>query len=241
MRAIIMQIRRRQSPWAVWVYNRSKAFLRFSVPCIKPLHGLLYVLYRSVLAVYFWTRHAFWDVPLFTSQCARVGKGLRLIRGMPRLSGYVRIELGDYVVLHGSSEICGAKVFDEPVLRIGDHSHLGNNLLIMVARRIEIGAHCLIANDVSIVDNDGHPIDPLKRLQYLPPEPEACREVVIGDNVWIGKGSIILKGVTIGEGAIVAAGSVVTRDVPPYTVVAGNPARVVKQLSHAERGSESHG
>lgn len=230
MRALIMQIRRQQTPWGRVMYRAAKAVMRFSVPCIKPLHGGLYLLYRALLTSYYWLRHAFWDVPLFSSQCARVGKGLRLIRGIPRLSGYVRIELGDYVVLHGSSEICGAKVFDEPVFVVGDHSHLGNNLLVMVAKRIQIGKHCLIANDVTIVDNDGHPIDPQKRLQYLPPEPEACKEVIIGDNVWVGKSSIILKGVTIGNGAIVAAGSVVTKDVPPYTIVAGNPARVVKQL-----------
>ncbi len=236
MRSILTKIRRQEGSWARWAYRTGKALLRFSVPRVKPLHGVLYLLYRLVLAGYYWTRHAFWDVPLFSSQCAQVGRGLRLIRGIPRLSGYVRIELGDYVVLHGSSEICGAKVFDEPVLRIGNHSHLGNNLLIMVAKRIEIGDHCLIANDVTIADNDGHPLDPLKRLQYLPPEPDACREVIIGNNVWIGKGSIILKGVTIGDGAIVAAGSVVTKDVPPYTVAAGNPARVVKHLCPPEEG-----
>ncbi len=225
-----MKIRRQDAPWAAWVYRSVKAWQRFSVPCIKPLHGVLYLLYRVFLSTYYWLRHALWDVPLFASQCARVGKGLRLIRGIPRLLGYARIELGDYVVLHGSSEICGAKVFDDPVLIIGSHSHLGNNLLIMVAKRVQIGNHCLIANDVTIADNDGHPIDPEKRLRDLPPEPQACKPVIIGDNVWIGKGSIILKGVTIGEGAVVAAGSVVTKDVPAYTLVAGNPARVIKSL-----------
>jgi acetyltransferase-like isoleucine patch superfamily enzyme len=237
MRAIITRIRRQETPWAAWAYRALKALMRFSVPCVKPVHGTLYLLYRATVAGYYWCRHALWDVPLFCSQCARVGKGLRLIRGIPRLSGYVRLELGSYVVLHGSSEICGAKVFDEPVLVIGDHSHLGNNLLIMVAKRIQIGSHCLIANDVVIADNDGHPLDPAKRLQYLPPDREDCKEVFIGDNVWIGKGSIILKGVHIGDGAIVAAGSVVTKDVPSYTVVAGNPARVVKHLMPEVEGT----
>lgn len=230
MRAIIMQIRRQQTPWAATVHRFAKALVRFSLPCIKPVHGSLYLLYRAFLATYYCLRHAFWDAPLFSSQCARVGRGLRLIRGIPRLSGYVQIELGNYVVLHGSTEICGSKVFEKPVLRVGDHTHLGNNLLFMVAKRIEIGDHCLVANDVTIVDNDGHPTDPAKRLQYLPPDPEGCREVIIGNNVWIAKGSTILKGVRIGDGAIIAAGSVVTKDVPAYSIVAGNPARVVKQL-----------
>lgn len=230
MRTVIQQIRRQQIPLAAAIYRLLKSFVRFSIPCFKPIHTLLYLLYRAVVFTYWWLRHALWDVPLFSTQCARVGKGLRLIRGIPRLSGYVRMEIGDFVVMHGSTEICGAKVFDEPVFRIGNHTHLGNNLLIMVAKRIEIGNHCLIANDVTIADNDGHPTAPDKRLKYLPPEPEDCREVIISDNVWIGKGSIILKGVYIGEGAVIAAGSVVTKDVPPFTVVAGNPARVVKQL-----------
>lgn len=58
--------------------------------------------------------------------------------------------------------------------------------------------------------------------------------VIIGNDVWIGAGSIIMNGVTIGEGAIVGAGSVVTRDVPPYTVVAGNPARMIREIKPNE-------
>lgn len=56
--------------------------------------------------------------------------------------------------------------------------------------------------------------------------------IVIEDNVWIGEYAAVLKGVTIGTGAIVASHAVVTKDVPPYTIVAGNPARVVKELDH---------
>ena len=60
------------------------------------------------------------------------------------------------------------------------------------------------------------------------------KPIVIKDNVWIGRDCRILKGVTVGEGSIVALGAIVTKDVPPYTVVAGNPAKVVKQLSRDE-------
>jgi acetyltransferase-like isoleucine patch superfamily enzyme len=59
--------------------------------------------------------------------------------------------------------------------------------------------------------------------------------VIIGNSVWIGVNSTILKGVTIGEGSVVGAGSVVTKDVPPWTIVAGNPARVIREIPENER------
>jgi acetyltransferase-like isoleucine patch superfamily enzyme len=64
------------------------------------------------------------------------------------------------------------------------------------------------------------------------------RPVVLGDDVWVGAGAVILKGVTVGDGAVVAARAVVTRDVPADTVVAGNPARVVKRLATADGTGE---
>lgn len=102
-----------------------------------------------------------------------------------------------------------------------------------------IGDHVIISNHVSIYDNNNHPTRPSQRIKmtesgfYSPLwkwEQSAHKPVHIGNNVWIGEYSTILKGVTIGEGAIVGCHSVVTKDVPPYAVVAGNPARVVKML-----------
>ena len=123
---------------------------------------------------------------------------------------------------------------------VGDYTLL-NGALIMAEERIEIGSYCLISWNVGIADSDFHPLDPAARRQdalalapYLknrPPRPEIrTAPVLIRDNVWIGMGAVILKGVTIGENSVVAAGAIVTRDVPPNTVVAGNPARVVKEL-----------
>ena len=79
-------------------------------------------------------------------------------------------------------------------------------------------------------DSSGHPTDPAERLAGLPPSPDKVRPVTVGDNVWLGTNCFILPGTTIGEGSIVAAGAVVRGEVPPYTVVAGNPARVVAML-----------
>ncbi len=123
---------------------------------------------------------------------------------------------------------------------IGDYTLL-NGALVMADERIEIGSYCLISWNVGIADSDFHPLAPAQRrvdamalapfFEGRPPRPKLeTRPVRIADNVWIGMNAIILKGVTIGENSVVAAGSVVTRDVPANTVVAGNPAVAVKQL-----------
>jgi len=125
---------------------------------------------------------------------------------------------------------------------IGDFT-LVNGALIMAEDRIDIGSHCLISWNVGIADSDFHPLEPAQRLidaQALapffkdrPPRPKLkTAPVIISDNVWIGMNATILKGVTIGENSVVAAGSVVTKSVPPNTVVAGNPAVAVKTFSN---------
>jgi acetyltransferase-like isoleucine patch superfamily enzyme len=111
----------------------------------------------------------------------------------------------------------------------------------MCEDQIEIGSHCLVSWNVGIADSDFHPIEPAQRLidaralaPYLkdrPPRPTLkTAPVKIGDNVWIGMNAVILKGVTIGENSVVAAGAVVTKSVEPNTVVAGNPATVVRNF-----------
>jgi acetyltransferase-like isoleucine patch superfamily enzyme len=123
---------------------------------------------------------------------------------------------------------------------IGDFSLL-NGALLMADELIEIGQHVLISWNVGIADSDFHPLDAVKRKQDTyalapfykdrPPRPVLrTAPVKICDNAWIGMNAVILKGVTIGENAVVAAGAVVTKDVPPNVVVAGNPAVIVKQL-----------
>lgn len=106
------------------------------------------------------------------------------------------------------------------VLKVGNGTYLNRNTLVVAQERVEIGKMCRIAWDVVIMDSDLHPIAG-RALENKP--------VVIGDDVWIGCRCIILKGVEIGHGAIIAAGSVVTKSIPPGTIAAGVPARVISQ------------
>ena len=136
---------------------------------------------------------------------------------------------------------CSFAIGAEGSCSIGDFT-LMNGALVMAEERIEIGSYCLISWNVGIADSDFHPLEPAQRrvdahalapfFEGRPPRPKLkTAPVIIGDNVWIGMNVTILKGVTIGENSVVAAGSVVTKSVPANTVVAGNPAVAVKQLS----------
>ena len=111
------------------------------------------------------------------------------------------------------------------ILRIGNGTYLNRNTAVVAQKLVDIGRDCRISWDVIIMDSDLHPI--LGRTREDQP-------VIIEDRVWIGCRSIIVKGVHIGSGAIVAAGSVVTKDVPPYTVVGGVPARVLYDVKSTE-------
>ena len=126
---------------------------------------------------------------------------------------------GNFIAFYGS-EIW---LYPQAKMRVGA-SYINAYTQIRCQQSITIGNGCAIARDVLIMDFDAHDIynaDSSKNNNTLP--------VVIENHVWIGAKAIILKGVTIGEGAIVAAGAVVTKDVPPHSIVAGVPARIIRK------------
>lgn len=124
-------------------------------------------------------------------------------------------------------------------IHIGESCFVGEHSRIWSAESIRIGDRVLISHGVNIHDNNSHSLSALNRhlhfkqiLNFGHPktlEDVPSAPIVIEDDVWIGFNCTILKGVTIGEGAIVGAATVITKDVPSYTVVAGNPARVIGQ------------
>lgn len=110
------------------------------------------------------------------------------------------------------------------VVELGDRTYINHDSEIRCRERITIGNNVSIAYNVLIQDSDYHTIydkEGNPKPQTLP--------ITIEDNVWIGANAIILKGVTIGEGSVIAAGSVVTKSIPPHTLVGGNPAKVIKE------------
>jgi acetyltransferase-like isoleucine patch superfamily enzyme len=147
------------------------------------------------------------------------------------------VELGAHVSCYAG---CSFSLGPRGTCKVGDFTLL-NGAMIMAEERIEIGSYCLISWNVGIADSDFHPLEAAARrvdamalapfLPDRPPRPEIkTKPVIIEDDVWIGMGAVILKGVRIGKGSVVAAGSVVTKSVPPNSIVAGNPAVIVKEL-----------
>ncbi len=126
-------------------------------------------------------------------------------------------------------------------VRIGDRCYLGASHLVCHTA-ITVGDDVIMSWGVTVVDHDSHSLNWAERQHDVADwmrgvkrwDSVTVRPVRIGDKTWIGFGASILKGVTVGEGAVVGANAVVTRDVPPYTVVAGNPARVVRQLKEGQ-------
>tara|TARA_R110000765_G_scaffold415451_2_gene516579 strand:- start:135 stop:680 length:546 start_codon:yes stop_codon:yes gene_type:complete len=161
---------------------------------------------------------------LLYSDCLILEKGAS-IQGPIKLRpfkqwGKLSINLGSNVTLHSTIILQGSGT-----LTIKKNSFIGSFSVIGVNESIEIGENVMIAQAVSIRDTD-HAFDrtdiPMK-LQGIVTKP-----IIIEDDVWVGYGAVITKGITIGHGSIIAANAVVTKNVPPFSIVGGVPARIIK-------------
>jgi acetyltransferase-like isoleucine patch superfamily enzyme len=189
-------------------------------------------LYRLAFVV----PHYLWRIlvcePVFKARCKVVGRGVRTDIYLHSIQGQGEIVLGDGVLMDGKCFIhFAARFCERPQLSIGSGTGIGHRCSFVIGKRIAIGKDCRIASEVMMFDSPGHPLDPASRRAGSPPADADVKPIVIEDNVWIGRRAILFPGVTLGVGSVVATGSLVTGDVPPYTLVAGNPARRVMTLS----------
>lgn len=115
-------------------------------------------------------------------------------------------------------------------IEVGKNFYANYNCTILDVAKVKIGHNCLLAPNVAIY-TAGHPIHPMSRNSAY----EYGKEVTIGDNVWIGGNVVICPGVRIGDNVVIGAGSVVTRDIPDWSVAAGNPCRVLRPITDNDR------
>lgn len=150
------------------------------------------------------------------------GEGIYIDRNVQLLRHPERIYLGNKVMLKEGAKICPTHA--KAKITIGDWTTIGYNVCIFSKSKISIGDNCLIAPFCYFVDSDhGTELGSLIREQSMEAAP-----INIGDDVWLGAGVIVTKGVNIGSGAIVAAGSVVTKDIQPNAVFGGSPAKFIR-------------
>ena len=231
---IILKIKRQENVFYSTIFKMMKGLLTSSIPVKGPIKLYYRGLYNICVTVREFTKlilRFFFFEPMFRSVCEKVGKGLYMER-FQYVRGHGKISIGDNFNISGKSSFhIGSKICDHPHLWIGDNCQIGHFCEFTVGLEISIGNNVVIGSGVRITDTDGHPIDAVKRRQKLTANLEDIKPVEIKDDVWIGVDSYIGKGVTIGECSIIGANSVVRRSVPPYSVVVGNPARVVGRLS----------
>lgn len=115
-------------------------------------------------------------------------------------------------------------------IEVGKNFFANYNCTIIDVAKVTIGDNCQMAPNVSIY-TAGHPLHPVSRNSLY----EYGISVTIGDNVWIGGNTVILPGVHIGDNVVIGAGSVVTKDIPANTIAAGNPCRVLREITEADR------
>lgn len=205
-----------------------RAALNLSLPSPRLVGRPILWLVLASRSAWHWCRRVLVCEPLFKAYCKSYGRNLHTDIFLHWISGHGDIVIGDNVLLDGKSSISFAARFaDRPQLTIGSNTEIGHNCQFTIGKSICIGGDCHIASDVMIFDSGGHPTDPEARRRGEPPRDEDVRPVVVSENVWIGRRAVIFPGVTVGENSVVATGAVVVTDVPPNTVVAGNPARKV--------------
>ncbi|MCC6173977.1 MAG: acyltransferase [Chloroflexi bacterium] len=152
----------------------------------------------------------------------RLGRRVTL-RGRPHVVNQGRMTFGERVRLVSTVATLELVTLPGGYLEIGNNVFINYGASLVAARHVRIGDDCLIGTHVMLMDCDFHRVEDKAWDTTGYP-------IVLEDRVWLGNRSIVLKGVTIGHDSVIGAGSVVTRDVPPRVVVAGAPARIVREF-----------
>jgi acetyltransferase-like isoleucine patch superfamily enzyme len=148
------------------------------------------------------------------------GNALEALReGRLEVGEGVLFEPGVWITMPGAARV-----------RIGEGTFLNRNAMVAAHELVEIGAHCMLANGCFVTDANHRFDDPGRPITWQGFDSKGPTR--IGENCWLGANVVVTSGVTIGERCVIGANSVVTRDVEPYSIAAGSPAKVLRRISH---------
>lgn len=234
--AVRRWVKSRESPLADIAYRCAVALRRFSVPVIPGVHHALYHVHVAVAQGIRETLRVLWYTPLFQSRLEAPAPGLRIYDGFPYVVGDVRITIGANCRMGGKFDILGrtGTTADRPEFIVGDNVDLGWGGVVAVGRRIELGNNVRLAAGVLMTGYPGHPLDAAARARGEADTDDQVGDIIVEDDVWLASRVTVVGPVRIGRGTIVATGSVVTRDLPPFVLAAGVPAKVVRSLAKGE-------
>lgn len=206
-----------------------------------PLHKALAWEYRFRQNGFLELQRIAYFQPLFEALCESVGQGVHLelvpTSKLPAVNN-VRLRVGDRARICAQTTLSGAaRAPQKSIIEIGSDSYVGYGAIVTAGHSIRIGRHVLIAAHTLLCSDPGHPKDWLARMTEAAP-PTELGNIVVEDHAWIATGATVIGNVRIGRGAIIAARAVVTKDVPPFAVVAGNPGRVIRTLNGKEPEAE---
>ena len=154
----------------------------------------------------------------------QVGRKVR-IWGRPSIQNQGTLLVGERVRFVSTIATSEFVTGPDGTLEIGAGVFINYGCSIAATQLVRIGARCNIGTYVIMMDNDFHHVEPERRNET----PESA-PIILEENVWLGARVIVLRGVTIGADSVIGAGSVVTRDIPPRSVAAGMPAKVIRQI-----------
>ncbi|QLE41653.1 acyltransferase [Nostoc sp. C052] len=159
------------------------------------------------------------------TSCIEIGSGVYIFKGVrmdARGHKNNRIHVGNRVAIERNVDIGS---LEDTCIQIDEDTFIAPNVSIEGPGNIKIGKHCLIAAHSGIYANNHNFADPIEPIKY---QGVTRKGIVIEDDCWLGHGVTVLDGVTIGKGSVIGAGAVVNRDIPPFSVAVGIPARVIK-------------
>lgn len=208
------------------------SFIRcFELPLPQWCYSTLYSLHQIFTTLWHYIIHFFYYLPAFKGRLHCYGKYTKLDNGLPFFSGPLIMTIGDNCRISGKTTFSGRTDSINPTLNIGNNVDIGWQTTIAVGNKIIIGDNVRIASQGFLCGYPGHPVDPHLRAQGLADLPQQIGNIILENDVWICTRVSIMGNVTIGTGSIIATGSVVTKSFPPYTLIAGNPAKAIKKIA----------